>query len=120
MTCFPQSGATGICWRSKSRSSQARPSISRCGRGSPTISVRNTIISILPPSVLSPENVPAVNVQTVADFNTARRPVLPGAGRLYRVTAFSESHPEDQVPRLRVEAEAQVDPIFNLEAVSIT
>ena len=70
--------------------------------------------------LLSPEDVAGVNIQTVADFNTGRRPSLPGAGRLYRVTAYSESHSEDQVPRMRVEAEAQVDPIFNLEAVSIT
>lgn len=71
-------------------------------------------------TLLSPEDVGAVNIQSVADMNTGRRPTLPGSGRLYRVTAFTEAHDEAAVPKLRLEAEAQVDPIFNLEAVSIT
>ena len=40
-------------------------------------------------------------------------------GIIDRATAYTESHPEAQVPRMRVEGEAQVDPIFNLEAISI-
>ena len=71
-------------------------------------------------TLLSPEDVAAVNIMAVADMNTSRRPTLPGMGRLYRVTGYTESHDEASVPRLRVTAEAQTDPIFNLDAVSIT
>ena len=70
--------------------------------------------------LLSPEDEPQVGIASVMDQQTARHPTLPGFGRLFRVTAFSESHPADQVPRLRVEAEAQTDPIFKIEAISIT
>lgn len=70
--------------------------------------------------LLSPEDEPQVGIASVMDQQTTRRPTLPGAGRLYRVTALSESHPADQVPRLRLEGEAQTDPIFKIEAISVT
>lgn len=69
--------------------------------------------------VLSPEDEAQIDIQSVVYQDTSRRPSLPGHGQLFRIVALSEQYVDGQVPRMHVEAEAQVDPIFKIEAVSI-